>query len=235
MADRGDVRGVLRCLTAAALAIGATLWAVAARAEQPCEAAPVPCVFEALPFELRVVDARTGRPLADVHALAEWPTVGPGGRSGSALMALGAVSRSEGLLTFPGWGPIQGPMTGLEIGSDPVITLFRTGYRALVINNGHLPAAREKERLRRFAQDGWTYALEPFRGTPEQWLQELRRVWLGRAFPGIDERARALRGPYLDRLRRVSAERDKVSPDQQRSGGFFWHVDRTLKSLEKGQ
>ncbi len=225
---------MLRCVVVAGLATGALLWAVAARAGQPCEVVPMPCTFEALPFKLRVVDAETRRPLVDVHALAEWPTIGPGGRTGGPLMALDTASGSDGVLSFPGWGPIQGPMTGLEIGSDPVITLFKAGYKALVINNGHLPPGREKERVRHFAQDGWTYALEPFRGTPEQWVQELRRVWLGRAFPGNDEHARKLRGPYLDRLQRVSAERDKVPPEHQRAGSFFWHVDRTLKALEEG-
>jgi hypothetical protein len=225
---------MLRRLVVGMLGTGALLWAVLARAGQPCEAAPVSCTFEALPFTLTVVDAETRRPLADVHALAEWPTVGPGGRSVGPLMALDTVSGADGVLSFPNWGPIQGPMTGLEIGSDPVITLFRSGYKALVINNGYLPPAREKERVRRFAQDGWTYALDPFRGTPEQWLQELRRVWLGRAFPGDEEHVRKFRGPYLDRLRRVSAERDKVSREHQRAGRFFWHVDRTLKSLEEG-
>jgi hypothetical protein len=216
----------------AILFVGNLLWPLQAQAGQPCEVVPVPCTFEALPFKLKVVDAETQQPLSDVHALAEWPTVGPGGRSGGPLMALDSVSGPDGELGFPGWGPIQGPVTGLEIGSDPVMTLFKTRYKALVINNADPPGTKETQRVRRFYQNGRTYAVQPFRGTPVEWLGELRRVWLGIAGPRGDLR---VRDPYLNRLRRISTERDKSPLSQQPfEGSFFWHVDRELKFLEEG-
>ena len=168
MAHRGDVGPVRLCLAIAVVLMGSPVPAPGFQAEQPCEVVPMPCTFEALPFKFTVIDAETRQPLADVHALAEWQTHGPGGRLNGPLMALDAVSDPGGLLSFPGWGPIQGPVTGIGIGRDPVITLFKTGYKALVINNGSPPGTRETQRVRRFGQNGRTYALEAFRGTSEQ-------------------------------------------------------------------
>jgi hypothetical protein len=44
----------------------------------------------------------------------------------------------------------------MGIGRDPVITLFKTGYKALEINNGDPPGTKETQRVRRFYQDGRT-------------------------------------------------------------------------------
>jgi len=194
----------------------------------------MPCTFEALPFKFTVVDAETRQPLADVHALAEWQTYGPGGRLNGPLMVLDAVSTPDGLLSFSGWGPIQGPVDGLGVGRDPVITLYKTGYKALVINNGYLPPARERERVRRFAQDGWTYALEPFRGTPEEWVKELDRIYAGVAFPRSDDQSLKFRIPYLNRLRRVWAERERVPERLRGERDFFWFVEKRITFLEEG-
>jgi hypothetical protein len=158
-----------------------------AQADQPCEVIPMPCTFEALPFKFKVVDAETHQPLADVHALAEWQMHGTGGRPNGPLMVLDAVSGPDGLLSFPGWGPLQGPWLGLVIGYAPVITLFNSRYKAMVVNNGYLPPARERERVWRFAQDGRTYTLDPFRGTPSEWAEELWRVGRPIAAPASDE------------------------------------------------
>jgi hypothetical protein len=214
------------------LLVSTLLWPLWARADQPCEAVPMPCTFEALPFEFRVIDAETHQPLADVHALAEWQIEGVGGRANGPLMVQDMLSGSDGLISFEAWGPLQGPWTGLVIGSDPVVTLFKTGYKAMRLNNGYLPPGQERERVRRFVRKDTTYALEPFRGTLEQWLEQLDRLW---GLPRSEEQSVKFRTPYLNRIRRISAERYKFPQDQRRFEGFFWHVDRTLKFLEESQ
>jgi acyl-coenzyme A synthetase/AMP-(fatty) acid ligase len=60
-----------RWLRMTVLAISSVLWPLWVQADQPCEVVPMPCTFEALAFEFRVVDAETRQPLPDVHALAE--------------------------------------------------------------------------------------------------------------------------------------------------------------------
>jgi hypothetical protein len=233
MAHRGNVAVKwLAAYATTAVFIAICIPHVAADPAQPCEVVPMPCTFEAQPFKIRVVDTETREPLADVHALAEWQVHGAGGRLNGPLMTLDAVSGPDGWLSFPGWGPVQGSFLGLGIGRDPLITLFKTGYGSLLINNGYLPPARERERVRRFAQDGRTYELTEFRGTPEEWRAQLDKV-LG--LPRNDEQSLKFREQYLNRLRRVSAEREKFTPEEQkRPGGFFWHLDRTLKFLEEG-
>jgi len=207
---------------------------IAAAPEQPCEVVPMPCTFEGLPFKITVIDAETRKPLADVHALAEWQIHGAGGRLNGPLMVLDAASGLDGTLAFPGWGPIDGPVTGLGIGRDPVITLFKSGYKALVINNADPPGTPETQRVRKFYQGGRTYELEPFRGSPDQWLEQLREVVLGLAVPRSDESTLRFRNAYLNRLMLVSSERPKLPVEHQRPGNFFWHVDRSLKLLEEG-
>ena len=223
-----------RRVTIAALVMDCLVSPLRVQADQPCEVAPMPCTFEGLPFTLTVVDAETRQPLADVHALAEWRIFGPGGRLDGPLMVQDAVSGGDGVLSFPGWGPIQGPPDGLGIGDDPVITLFKTEYEPLLISNGNPPGTRETQRARRFYQSGQTYALASFRGTPDQWLRHLHGVWLGVAVPRNDQHSLQFREAYRNRLRRISSERHKFALDQRRFEGFFWHVDRELKLLEEG-
>ena len=223
-----------RRLAMVLLVTGSLLLPLGAHADQPCDAVSMPCTFEGLPFKLKVVDADTHQPLADVHALAEWRMEGVGGRANGPLMAKDTVSGSDGLISFEAWGPIEGPWTGLMIGSDPVVTLFKTGYKALVLNNGYLPPGRERERVRRFVRKDSTHALEPFRGTPEEWLKELQRVYAGRSLSRSDDQSLKFRVPYSNRLKLISNERDKTPADERRVGRFFWHVDRELKFLEEG-
>src|SRR5882672_8392292 len=104
-------------------------------AGQPCEVIPMPCTFEAGAFRLSVIDALTKKPLSGVHALAEWQLRGMGGRLNGPIMALDSTSGTDGGLTFPAWGPLEGPVTGLGVGRDPVLSLFKSGYRVLIIEN----------------------------------------------------------------------------------------------------
>ena len=220
---------------AATAAVASTLlWSVATHAGQPCEVVPMPCTFEAVPFRITVVEAESRRPLADVHALAEWQVHGPGGRLNGPLMVLDAMSDSDGVLKFPGWGPIEGPWDGIGIGRDPVITLFKSGYKTDFLNKGYRGPARERERVRRATHDGRTYPLERFVGTPEEWMVELRRVWHGVATPRSEERTLRFRAQYLRRLELVAAERDKFPPVELQPGKFAWHLDRELTFLREG-
>ena len=234
MAHRRDVIRLLKTAAMTFMLLASLVPPIAAAPEQPCEVVPMPCTFEGLPFKITVIDAETRKPLADVHALAEWQMHGAGGRLNGPLMVLDAASGLDGTLAFPGWGPIDGPVMGLGIGRDPLITLFKSGYKALVINNADPPGTPETQRVRKFYQDGRMYELEPFRGSPDQWLEQLREVVLGLAVPRSDESTLRFRNAYLNRLMLVSSERTKLPVEHQRPGNFFWHVDRSLKLLEEG-
>jgi len=186
------------------------------------------CVYESPGFRITVVDGETGTPLADVHALAEWNQYGFHG-SGGPLMVQDAVSGPDGVLTFPAWGPMRGSSGGLELNQDPVITLFKPGYKAMAINNA--PGRDEKARVRGFTQSGQIFQMDRFHGTPEEWVKQLETIWLGRALPRNDQMARKF-PQYLNRLQKVWEEREKVPSKYHQPGQFFWHVQREIKFYE---
>lgn len=80
------------------------------------------CLYEGVPFTIKVVDKETGSPLPNVHALAEWLQQGRFG-AGGPVMVQDAVSGPDGVLTFPAWGPLRGSPDGLLVYEAPVITL----------------------------------------------------------------------------------------------------------------
>jgi hypothetical protein len=79
------------------------------------------CLYEGVPFTIKVVDKETGSPLPNVHALAEWLQQGRFG-AGGPVMVQDAVSGPDGVLTFPAWGPLRGSPDGLLVYEAPVIT-----------------------------------------------------------------------------------------------------------------
>jgi hypothetical protein len=225
-------RAMLCLATLVAYVIGAP---GAASPTQPCEVAPMPCTFEARPFTIRVLDAVTSKPLPDVHVLAEWQLHGVGGRLNGPLMVLDAVSGADGAVTFPGWGPLEGSLLGLGVGRDPILTLFKSGYVPLIVNNPLVAPGREYERVRRFGQNGTSFVLQRSIAGPDRRLEELETVWLGVALPRNDDDARRFRVPYLNRLKRIAAERSRFPLQQRRFEGFFWHVDRELRFMGEGR
>jgi hypothetical protein len=192
------------------------------------------CVYEAAAFSIRVVDKDTGEPLADVHALASWLQYGLSGQY-PPLIVLDSVSGPDGILAFPAWGPIKGSRSGVVLGKDPIITLFKPGYllsrpwagAARVIHNAYPRDTEYTTRVRRFGQDGKTFTMEPFRGTPQEWLDEISED----AWPYFSDDL-ADKRPPANRLRRLWAEREKFPARYQMPGQFFWHVERSLRALE---
>lgn len=192
------------------------------------------CLYESPGFRITVVDKLTGEALADVHGLAEWQSYAVGRRDGP-LMVQDAVSGPDGVLVFPPWGPIHGYREGLVLNNDPVISLFKPGYRVLIINNAIPTDADETDRVRGLQQDGQRFLLEPFRGTQDDWVEQLKKVWRGLAFPRDDDETRQFVGPYTNRLKRVWAERDKVPEPHRSRPGFFWSVEEEMRLLQEGR
>ena len=190
------------------------------------------CLYESPGFRFTVVDRETGQPLADVHALSEWVMYGYHGTDGP-LMVQDALSGPDGLLAFPAWGPLRGSSAGLVLNQDPVITLFKPEYKVLTIFN--VPGTDETASVRGLRQDGQTFFLEPFRGSPGEWVEQLGKALEGAAASISAEQLLQFRVPYLNRRKRLWAERNKVPQEHQKVGQFFWHVERGIKLLEEGK
>jgi hypothetical protein len=172
-----------------------------------------------------VVDAETKQPLADVFALAEWVLHGPHGRNGP-VMVQDAVSGADGWMRFPPWGPAEGYRSGLVLNHDPVITLFRPGYKTRVYQNAYPPGTTETTRLRRFGEDGKDLALQQFRGTAVDWVREIDRAAYPRTKGRTSEAQLAPFGAnYLNRTRRIWSEVTKLPQ-------HLPEVDRLSRSIE---
>lgn len=193
------------------------------------------CWYESPGFHITVADKETGQPLAEVHALAVWLHYGGWGQK-PALMALEAVSGSDGVLTFPGWGPLQGSQTGLVPARDPAIGLFKPGFRTLLIYNaGRPPGIKDTTRVRPFWRDGKVFELEPFRGTSEQWVEQLRQAAFNTEISAVSQyHSESIRDVYLSRWRRVKAEVEKLPQRQKEVEQLLWSLEGNIKVIAGG-
>ena len=82
----------------------------------------------------------------------------------------------DGRLVFSWWGPRFGYRSGLDIGSDPAVILFKPGYATLIVQNGERPGMRTTDAIRVFTRNGETLRLQRFRGSALEWVAELRRL-----------------------------------------------------------
>lgn len=182
-------------------------------APAPIEANPLcrwfgVCLYSSRGFELTVVDAETGRPLSGVYAWAEWVQYGYHGTNGP-LMIQEATSGDDGRLTFPSWGVRQGSRAGIDLGYDPAVILFRSGYRTLLVTNDVPLPGNEFASSRTFTRTGAALRLQSFQGSRMEWLDQLRQL----VFPPLstrvsDQQLAQFRSQYLYRLAIVSGEAD---------------------------
>jgi hypothetical protein len=142
------------------------------------EAAPPS--YSAAEIRGRVVDAETKQPLEGVHVVAQW-RLATGlieAHRVTRLQILETVTDAHGEYYLPPWGPKPRPLLSeLEWGFDPILTFFKVGYRPDTKNNYSPPPDNEAELSQRFSLwNGKTIALEPFRGTAQEWATYLSGV-----------------------------------------------------------
>ena len=171
------------------------------------------CPYGSPGFTLTVVDAESGNPLADVYAWAEWVQYGGHGLNGP-IMIQEAQASGDGRLVFPWWGPRFGYRSGLDIGSDPAVILFKSGHATLIVQNGERPGMRTTDAIRVFTRNGETLRLQRFRGSAIERVAELRRL----VHPGLtsfvsDAQRDRFRASYLRRLGYAETESARLPQD----------------------
>ena len=171
------------------------------------------CLYLSPGFAVIVVDAETDKLLPDVYGWAEWTQYGAHGRGG-ALMVQDATSGGDGRLAFPSWGPRLGSSGGVLLGYDPAVILFKAGYATLLVQNGVPLGASHHAAIRGMSRNGETLRLQPFRGSPVQWVEHLRHL----VFPGLssgvaDVDRERFRREYLQRLAIVATQLQQLPPD----------------------
>lgn len=194
----------------------------------------IACKYEAPAFNIRIVEDKTGQPLAEVHAIATWVVYG-GPRRRGLLMVLEAVSGPDGVLSFPSWGPIYAAVEGVMPGSDPMISVFRPGYRAQMIHNATPLDLTDTARVRAFDQNGATFRMRPVQDKPADILSELRKArdpFDGTMVSEYDPRA--FQNIYLKRLRLVRSEVEGLphrGPDYET---LLWGLNADIHLFDGG-
>lgn len=193
------------------------------------------CLYTSRGFELAVVDAETGRPLSGVYAWAEWVQYGDHGRNGP-LMIQDATSGDDGRLTFPAWGLRQGSRAGIDLGYDPALILFKSGYRTLLVTNDVPIPGDEFASSRTFMKTAAPVRLQPFRGAADEWVEQLQRF----VFPALTGRVSReqiveFRSQYLRRSKIASAEANALPPTTVTVSQFRSSIANDLEFLRRAQ
>jgi hypothetical protein len=224
----GGVRGVL---------VMGAIWVAAVL---PDAAMAQPAAYSAEPIRGRVVDAETRQPLEGVHVVAQWilQTGILHGRTVERLHILETVTDATGAYRLPGWGPKPRPALSRLETSDPLLTFFKPGYRPLDRSNNEM----HDRPVRTSRWDGKTIALEPFRGSPEEWVSALQHVQfrLDWAEPRDDASGRPNDyWRHFPRMVIALLEERRALPDRLRhrvQDLRNWGVDeRDLRALAKGK
>jgi hypothetical protein len=213
----------------ATLLIALCLWApVSADANPVCRWVGL-CLYFSPGFELTVVDAHTGKPLPGVYAWAEWVQYGAHG-VGGPLVVQDAFGDAAGRLTFPPWGPTRGSSAGLLRGTDPAIILFKSGYLTLLLENGVQLDASHQASIRSSSHHSQTLKLQPFRGSPDQWVEEVQKM----IYPAVHG---YVSNPHRDKfgqlyVRRASIALDELSKlprDSSRAPSLLRAIERSMR------
>jgi hypothetical protein len=130
-----------------------------------------PPAYSAAEIRGRVVDAETKEPLAGVHVVAQWilisGVVHP--QAITRLHILETMTDAKGEYHLPAWGPKPRPFLSELDTADPDVTFFRPGY--LLEGGGNRVPHHNSLRTSRW--HGQTIELKPFRGSPEEWVNQL--------------------------------------------------------------
>jgi hypothetical protein len=218
-----------------ALAITATIL-ISLWAPTPADANPLCrwtgiCLYLSPGFKVTVVDAESGKPLSGVYGWAEWTQYGAHGRGGP-LMVQDATSDAAGHLSFPHWGPTFGSAGGLLLGTDPAVIFFKPGYATLLVENGVPLGASQHSAIRGFSDSGEILRLQPFRGSPAEWVEQLRKL----VYPGLssyvsDVQRDQFRGLYLRRVGMVAAELAKLPANTGKAAELKVGLEQSARFL----
>jgi hypothetical protein len=165
------------------------------------------CLYLSRGFDITVVEGESGQPLPGVYAWAEWVQYAAHGTNGP-LMIQEATSGADGRLTFPAWGPTRGSGAGLDLGSDPAVILFKSGYATLLVQNDVPLGADHLAAYRTFTKTAVPSALQPVRGSVAERVSQLKRLIypIGLSARVSDDQRTQFRSLYLHRLTIVSDE-----------------------------
>ena len=132
--------------------------------------------YSAEPIEAWVVDEKTGKPLEGVIVVAHWKLMRgtvAGRVPAGTMMLLETVTDANGRFSFPAWGPLENASEGILDHEDPMLILFKSGYRQTGLSNHYGIRAEDKPSKRKSEWSGKTIKMTRFEGTPEQYASHV--------------------------------------------------------------
>ena len=150
-------------------------------------------------------------------------------------MVQDATSGGDGRLAFPRWGPRLGSSGGVLLGYDPAVILFKPGYATLLVQNGAPLGASHHAAIRGMSRNGETLRLQPFRGSPVQWVEQLQHLALPALSYGSGADAQQFRDIYLRRLERVESQLTQLPPQVPEVASLRSSLELERKHLVGGR
>jgi hypothetical protein len=131
------------------------------------------------PIEASVVDASTGQPVSGAIVLANWELSGLEGYVVGQLAVFEVVTDANGAFRIPAWGPRLHTGSGEIRARSPQVRILDRRYVPVVMWNspgGPLGREASPKHLMRPSLNGQTVRLQAFRGTPAEYVQQLRSL-----------------------------------------------------------
>ncbi len=140
-------------------------------------------IYSAEAVEGWVVDAGTEKPIEGVIVVAHWQLKGgfEGGNPVGELKIIETVTDQNGRYYFPSWGP-KFAWSGHLKSESPEILMFKPGYKYLGMSNRWY---RDRDTSKS-DWNGKTVKLEPFKGTLEQYADNLASLSSGLWIVGFE-------------------------------------------------
>lgn len=172
-----------------------------------------PLRYSAESIEATVVDEETRQPIEGAVVVARWPIYGglhPD--SVRTFELLETTTDKNGRFNFPAWGPTMYLGEGAVL--DPRITVFKSGYKhRIVAEPFEMDFRRMHETIRRSTWNGKAIELKKFSGTPEEWMNNMKRSVP--SFKGRKDRQQSLL------LKAILAEEVSIPDSAARKRLFF--------------
>jgi hypothetical protein len=148
-----------------------------------------PPVYFAKSIRGTVIDAETQQPIEGAVVVADWillTNILGFAQHDTHLKVEEAVTDASGNYVIRCWGPRLRPPFKMLDYIDPNLTVFKSGFEPLVLDNIQAPW---RWMVRSSQWDGETLKLEPFRGDQKERLMQLENIfgWHGSPTPAFHE------------------------------------------------
>lgn len=119
---------------------------------KPWNEADYPAEYSAKEIRAKIVDAESGEPVKEAVVVAVWTLGGPINPH-KTFEIKEALTDQDGWFYIPGWGPKERPPLTYFEDHDPIIHIFKVGYKALSLLNRRIDYIKKRYNLAEIDSD----------------------------------------------------------------------------------